>query len=197
MNRIEFIKTLSSQLSYTMKPEEVRELVDYYDEIILDSMEEGLSEEQAISKLDTPDQIIDAIKGTPLEVTLPVSKKLTPYLLLFLVIGFPLWGSLALAACLLVFSLYLLIWCIPLVTGALAFAGIFGGLVSAVLSPFALMDGFHIAITQLGIGLLLFGGGTLISLLTYSISQSVITCSKAFSDFLKLRLFHQRSVLNL
>lgn len=196
MNRIEFIKSLSSQLSYTMKPEEVRELVDYYDEIILDRMEEGLSEEEAVSKLDTPDQIIDAIKGTPLEIKLPVSKKLTPYLFLLLVLGFPLWGSLALAASLLVLSLYLLIWCIPLITGALAFAGVFGGLVSAVLSPFALLDGFHIGITQLGIGLVLFGAGTLITLLTFTISRSVITFSKKFSNYLKQRLFNQRSVLN-
>lgn len=67
MNRIEFIKTLSSHLSYVMRPEEVRELVDYYDEMILDLMEEGMTEEQAVSQLDTPEQIIDSVKGAPLE----------------------------------------------------------------------------------------------------------------------------------
>ena len=53
-SRIEFIKELSNELSYIMKPNEVKELVDYYDEMILDLMEDGLSEEEAVSRVDSP-----------------------------------------------------------------------------------------------------------------------------------------------
>ncbi|MEC6748665.1 DUF1700 domain-containing protein [Marinilactibacillus sp. XAAS-LB27] len=197
MNRIEFIKTLSSHLSYVMRPEEVRELVDYYDEMILDLMEEGMTEEQAVSQLDTPEQIIDSVKGTPLEWDLPVSKKFSPYLVMLLILGFPLWGSLGLAGILLVFSLYVVIWCIPVMTGALAFAGVAGGLASTILSPLALMDGFHIGFTQLGIGLMLFGAGLLITLITISISKRFVRYSQKTTNYFKEKVFHKRGAISL
>ncbi|WP_225743185.1 DUF1700 domain-containing protein [Marinilactibacillus sp. Marseille-P9653] len=197
MNRIEFIKTLSSQLSYIMRPEEVRELVDYYDEMILDLMEEGMTEEKAVSQLDTPEQIIDSVKGTPLEWNLPISKKFSPYLVILLILGFPLWGSLGLAGILLVFSLYVVIWCIPVITGALAFAGVAGGLASTILSPLALMDGFHIGLTQLGIGLMLFGAGLLITLITISISKRFVRYSQKTTNYFKEKIFHQRGAFSL
>lgn len=193
-NRIEFIKELSNQLSYVMKPNEVRELVDYYDEMILDLMEEGMSEEEAVNKLDSPEKIRESIKGTPLEINLPISKKFSPYLVALLVLGFPLWGSLALALLLLVLSVYIVIWCLPFATGAIGFAGVVGGIVSAILSPLALMDGFHIGVTQLGLGLLLFGIGLITTLFTISISKKFITYSQNLTSYLKKQIFQQRSV---
>lgn len=192
-SRIEFIKELSNQLSYIMKPNEVKELVDYYDEMILDLMEEGLSEEEAVSRLDSPEKIKESIKGTPLEINLPISKKFSPYLMALLILGFPLWGSLLLALALIILSIYIVIWCVPLTTGAIGFAGLVGGLVGTVFSPLALMDGFHIGITQFGLGLLLFGIEMLATLFTVSISKKVIVKSQNLTNHLKNQLLLKRS----
>ncbi|MFL2071692.1 DUF1700 domain-containing protein [Marinilactibacillus psychrotolerans] len=192
-NRIEFIKELSNQLSYIMKPNEVKELVDYYDEMILDLMEEGLSEEEAVSRLDSPEEIKESIKGTPLEINLPISKKSSPYLIALLILGFPLWGSLVLALGLIILSIYIVVWCIPLVTGAIGFAGLVGGIVGTVFSPLALMDGFHIGVTQLGVGMLLFGVGMLATMFTINISKKVIINSQNLTNHLKSQLLFKRS----
>ncbi|WP_208559221.1 DUF1700 domain-containing protein [Marinilactibacillus kalidii] len=197
MNRIEFIKTLSSKLSYVMKPEEVRELVDYYDEMILDLMEEGMSEEKAVSQLDSPESIIESIKGTPLEFKFPIRKKVSPLWMVLLIAGFPLWGSLALAGIMIVMSIYILIWCIPFLAGSLAFAGVLGGLVSVVLSPLATFDGLHIGLTQFGIGLFLFGAGILFTMLTLSMSKTFIAYSQSMTNKIKKILFNQRSVVSI
>ena len=41
MNRVEFIKELSNHLAYEVRPSEVHRLIEYYDEMILDLMEDG------------------------------------------------------------------------------------------------------------------------------------------------------------
>lgn len=43
MERVDFIKELAAELSYKTKPREIHQLIDYYDEMIEDLIEEGLS----------------------------------------------------------------------------------------------------------------------------------------------------------
>ena len=40
MDRITFIKSLAAELAYKTKPSEIHHLIDYYDEMIQDLMEE-------------------------------------------------------------------------------------------------------------------------------------------------------------
>ena len=49
MDRITFIKSLAAELAYKTKPSEIHHLIDYYDEMIQDLMEEGLSEVMPIT----------------------------------------------------------------------------------------------------------------------------------------------------
>ncbi|MDT2680346.1 HAAS signaling domain-containing protein [Enterococcus gallinarum] len=53
MDRITFIKSLAAELAYKTKPSEIHHLIDYYDEMIQDLMEEGLSEVEAVARLGT------------------------------------------------------------------------------------------------------------------------------------------------
>lgn len=115
MNRVEFIKELSNYLTYEARPNEVHRLIEYYDEMILDLIEDGYSEKQAVARLGDPKQLAYEAAGIPTEVHVPC--KLNWFWLILLIIGFPLWGSIALAVFLILFSIDLLIWCIPF-TGA-------------------------------------------------------------------------------
>lgn len=56
MNKSTFFKMLKKELR-TLKPAELQKNISYYEEIIADMMENGLSEEAAIAKIGTPKKI--------------------------------------------------------------------------------------------------------------------------------------------
>jgi len=49
MNRVDFIKALAAELSEKVRPSEIHQLINYYDEMIEDLMEEGYTEEEAVT----------------------------------------------------------------------------------------------------------------------------------------------------
>ena len=88
MNRVEFIKELSNHLAYEVRPSEVHRLIEYYDEMILDLMEDGYSERAAVKKLGDPKQLAYEAAGIPTEVHVP--RKFNWLWITLLVLGFPL-----------------------------------------------------------------------------------------------------------
>lgn len=62
MKKLEFINELGGALS-VLPPEEVRPILDYYMEIIADRMEDGLTEEAAISSLGPIDELAKKAAG--------------------------------------------------------------------------------------------------------------------------------------
>lgn len=67
---------------------------------------------EPLSKLGDPKQLAYEAAGIPTEVHVP--RKFNWLWITLLVLGFPLWGSLALAAFLILLSIDIVIWCIPL-----------------------------------------------------------------------------------
>lgn len=192
MNRVEFIKELSNYLAYEVRPSEVHRLIEYYDEMILDLMEDGYSEKQAVAKLGDPQQLAYEVAGIPTEVRVP--RKLNWLWITLLIIGFPLWGSLALTGFLILFSIDLLIWCIPLMGTCLAAGTIIGGVAAALTSPFVLFDSIFMGITQLGVGMLLFGGGLLCMWLTYKFSAVFINMHQNLMRLIRRNIFQRKVV---
>lgn len=192
MNRVEFIKELSNYLAYEVRPSEVHRLIEYYDEMILDLMEDGYSEKQAVAKLGDPKQLAYEAAGIPTEVRVP--RRLNWLWIILLIIGFPLWGSLALAAFLILFSIDLLIWCIPFTGACLAAGTIIGGVAAALTSPFVLFDSVFMGFTQLGVGMLLFGGGLLCMWLTYKFSAVFINMHRALMRLIRRNIFQRKVV---
>lgn len=185
MDRVSFIKELTNELAYEVRPSELHQLIDYYDEIILDLMEEGYTEEEAVAKLDDPRKIAQEVAGMPPEIEVKTPIRMQPWLILILILGFPLWGSLLFSGLMVLLSAYLVIWCIPFCTGVFGVAALIGGLTSAIFSPFALQDGLFILLTQFGIGMLFFGLGLLFLLLTYKISGAFIRVSRNLTFWIK------------
>lgn len=194
MNRVEFIKELSNHLTYEVRPSEVHRLIEYYDEMILDLMEDGYTEKQAVARLGDPKQLAYEAAGIPTEVHVP--RKLNWFWLILLIIGFPLWGSIALAVFLILFSIDLLIWCIPFTGACLAAGTIIGGVAAALASPFVLFDSIFTGLTQLGVGMLLFGGGLLCMWLTYKFSAVFITMHRGLMRLIRQNIF-QREVVEV
>ena len=138
MNKQEFANKLRKGL-IGLPQADIEERVSFYIEIIDDRMEEGLSEEDAVCEIGDVDEIISqTITDIPLAKL--VKEKITPkknlkaWEIVLLVLGSPIWLSLAIAAMAIIFSIYISLWSVIISLWAVfvSFVACFvGGLVSA------------------------------------------------------------------
>lgn len=180
MNRKQFIAELWELIPSTVSTLEKSVLVDYYDEMIKEYVADGYSEEEAVLMMDAPEEIV-ANEGL---IPQAPRKTISWVMILLLVIGFPLWGSIVLTLVLLAFTAYLLIWTPLLVTGSLGVGFGGGGIAAMFVSIFALQDGLGIAVTQFGMGMIFFAVGILLSLLTIKFSGTILKATGQVTMFL-------------
>ena len=114
MNKAEFLTELKKGLS-GLPEEDVSERLQFYAEMIDDRMEEGLSEEQAVAGAGSVSEIVSqTVAETP--ITKIVKEKMKPgrtlkgWEIALLILGFPLWFPLLLAAGAVVLGLYIVLW---------------------------------------------------------------------------------------
>jgi len=111
MNKNEFIEELSSVLSGIPNIEK-QKAIDYYSEILDDRIEDGLSEEAAVSDLDSIEIIREKILT---EIPLPLilkehaSKPVNTLSVILIILGFPVWFPLIIAALAILFAFYITI----------------------------------------------------------------------------------------
>lgn len=191
MDRIDFIEVLADELSYRVKPSEIHQLINYYDEIIDDLMDDGFSEQEAVAKLGDPKKLAKEAAGVE-EIEIEVPRRFNPLVIILLIIGFPLWGSLLFAFLMVLLSVYIVIWCLPFTTGTIGVSFVFGGIVAAVLSPFLMMDALFMGVTQLGVGMLLFGLGLISLVFTWSISGFFLKATRNLTIWTKNLIFKPR-----
>ena len=138
MRKQEFIATLRARLS-GLPPKETEECVGFYSEMIDDRMEEGLSEEDAVSEIGSVDTIISQIVAdTPLSKLIKEKtpkRRLGVWEIVLLVLGSPIWISLLIAAFAVILSLYISLWALIISLWAVfgSFIGCaLGSIVSAI-----------------------------------------------------------------
>lgn len=182
MNKQEFLYQLEEGL-IRLDASERDQFVLYYDELIEDYLEDGASEEEAVNKLGKPSRIASKILEEAFEEgSFRQKKRLSPLMVMLLIIGFPLWGSILLTAILLVLTVYIIIWCLPFTTGMFAVIGLAASIFSVCASFFALQDGLYIAVTQMGISIFILGLSLLSGLATKNMADHFIKASKGFSS---------------
>ncbi len=162
MNKEEFLAELRSGLA-GLPRDDIDERVSFYAEIIDDRIEEGLSEAEAVAGLGPVGEIVSQIiADTPFTklVLEKVSSKraLRAWEIVLLVLGFPLWFPLLVAAGAVLLALYVVVWALIVTIFAveLAFlASVIGEFVAAVV---ALAKGSVLAAAA-ALGLALFCAG--------------------------------------
>ena len=137
MRKQEFLDKLHRGLS-GLPHDEIRERLNFYREMIDDRMEEGLSEEEAVAAVGSIDEIVaQAVAETPFtkiaKERIHRDRQLSGTAILLLVLGAPLWFSLAVAAVSIVFSLYISLWAVII--------SIWAVFVSVVVSSIAVIAG--------------------------------------------------------
>ena len=180
MKKAEFLKELNIKLK-CLSESERKKFILYYEEIIEDYIENGYTEEEAIEHVGNPNRIAEDIKNQESEIhqTMPTAKKVGIGVLLLL--GFPLWGSLLLAGILLVLSGYILIWCLPFMSGTLsigffvsALINVFGAFIMIIKNP-------AVGIMQFGFGIASVGIAILLGIATLYLVKQFIVVTKKFT----------------
>ena len=168
MTKEEFLRTLKAELE-KQSISNIESMIEYYDEMICDRMEDGMSEEAAVESMDSiPEIVHEAVldKSVPALVKERVKKSRENaeksgwgWLWITLaIIGFPIWLPLVLTAVILAFTFFIVFWVLvaTLFIILLAF-GISGIACLIAIVPALIYSGIPTAIASVGAGLVLIG----------------------------------------
>jgi len=171
MTKRQFLDELRARLS-SLPQLDIEKTIAFYSEMIDDRMDDGLTEEEAVSKMESPaviaNRIISESNYPPVIVNQQPQKQkqkgnYTALWITLAVLGFPIWGSLLLTFICVVLTVYISIWAviISLFAAAIALAVsavgcmIAGAAVSSS-SVFAFIFSIGAALVCAGISILMF-----------------------------------------
>lgn len=111
MTKLNFLLSLHEKLS-DLPQKEVEERLNFYSEAIEDRMEEGFSEEDAVSAVGTVDEIVAQIIADISTATKESKTKghHKAWVIVLLALGAPLWLSLLIATFAVILSLFVSLW---------------------------------------------------------------------------------------
>lgn len=116
MRKKAFLDRLAKGL-YGLPENEIIDRRAFYEEMINDYMEEGLSEDEAVAKIGPIKNVVSQIiSETPITTLIKEkvkpTRKLAAWEIVLIVIGSPLWLSLAIALFAVFFSIYIVLWAV-------------------------------------------------------------------------------------
>ena len=139
MNKEGFINELRQRLTGLPQPD-IDERISFYDEMIDDRVEDGMSEEEAVARIGPIDSVVDQIMSE-----IPLSKlvkqkvkpkrKMKTWEIVLLACGSPVWVPLLIAFCAVAFALYIVLWALVICVYAvdICFAACSaGGMISSI-----------------------------------------------------------------
>lgn len=172
MTKQEYLDKLRNRLE-AVHCVNINSMLDYYEEMINDRIEDGMSEEEAVADMETPEKIIEqVVEDMPMPAVVSAkvkssrseaSQKGLSWLWITLaIVGFPIWLPLLLTFFILVASVYIMFWAMTVVVYSveLSFAAaVIGGIV-LIGAAFAGLAPFVLIIPAIG-AILLFTGLTI------------------------------------
>ena len=116
MTKQEFLARLREGLR-GLPEADIEERLTFYGEMLEDRMEEGLSEEEAVSAAGSVEEIVrQAVADIPFakiaKERIRPKKRLNAWEIVLLTLGSPIWLSLGIAAAAVVFALYAALWAV-------------------------------------------------------------------------------------
>lgn len=162
MTKLNFLLLLQDKLS-GLPQDDIEERLTFYSEMIDDRMEDGLSEEDAVSAVGTVDEIVaQVVAEIPLvkiaKERIKSKRRLSAGKIVLLALGCPIWLSFGIAAFAVILSLYISLWSVIIslwaVFVSLAACSI-GGLVAGIV--FVTGDNFLTGIAMIGAGFVCVG----------------------------------------
>lgn len=183
MNKQEFFEKISSKLE-GLPEEDIKKSLDYYNEMIEDRIEEGLSEEEAVEAMGSPEEIAEQIL---MDTSLPklVKAKVKPkrplavWEIVLIVLGFPVWFPLLAAFGVVLLSVYIVIWSVILVLFSVDLALAVSG-VSTIIGSIAMIfcSSIQQGLYYFGFGLLMCGLAVMLFFGSIYTTKKIIVLSK-------------------
>lgn len=155
MTKIEYLAKLKRALRVVKSDERSKSLA-YFSEVIDDRMEDGISEEEAISELESIEAAASRIIAEA-EAQGQLKPKRSVLQIVLIVLGFPLWFPLLLTVAIVVIVMYCLVWVLIGVLFAVCLSLTIGGIASIFALFFS--GSFMAAFACLGAGLVCVGLG--------------------------------------
>jgi len=189
MTKSEFLQLLSEKLSQ-LPAAEIERSVSYFSEIIDDRIEDGFSEEEAVAKLDSIDDISEQILcempiTAIVKTKIKSSKKPSTLQLVLIILGIPFWLPVLIAVFSVIMSVYIVIWSVIISLFAVIFALVLSGIITIALSPFLFAQDPSYLLVQIGISLVCAGIGAVLFFPCVRLSSLLIKQTVSFSKFLK------------
>ena len=193
MNKQEYLEAIRSRIC-AMPADDVNRFMDYYSEMIDDRVEDGLSEEEAVADMGSPDAAVEQIlEDMPL--TKLVKEKIKPkhelkaWEVVLIVLGSPVWIPLLITALVLLLTLWIVAFALLIsfyaVVLSFVAAGI-GGLICAI--PLFIANSPYTAVLMLGAALIGVGIAILFVVSVKPVTVGIFKVCKASLNGIK-RMF--------
>lgn len=183
MNKQAFLSALRDKLS-GLPEDDIKQSIDYYNEILEDRIEEGLSEEDAVSALGPIEEIVSQILSETslsklVKAKVKPKRTLKTWEIVLLIAGSPIWVPLLIAAASILLAVYIVLWAVILVlySVVLSFAA---GTAAGLLGFFASLasGSFAQGFAFLGAGLFCSGIAILLLLGFNQVTRNILNLSK-------------------
>ncbi len=162
MNKQEFLAELKAGLA-GLPQKDIEDQLNFYSEMIDDRMEEGFSEEKAVSTFGLIDEIVkNLIADTSLikiaKERINSKTKFNIWEIILLVLGSPIWISILIAAVTVIFSLYISLWSV-IVSFWSIFVSFIGASLGMIVGGIIILckSDFFIGIAMIGVCFILAG----------------------------------------
>lgn len=200
MNKRVFLDELKKGLC-GLPQEEIEERIAFYEEMIDDRTEEGLSEEDAVNEVGSVDEIITQILSE-IPITKIVKEKMKPRRRLnaleitLLAVGSPIWLSLLLAVFAVVISLYVSLWSV-----IISLWSVFAAFSACVLGGIVASVGFFVGgygftgIVMVAMAIICAGLSVFFFFACKYITKAMVICSKKSVLAIKKRVIGKECML--
>ncbi|MDY3845958.1 MAG: DUF1700 domain-containing protein [Eubacteriales bacterium] len=190
MTKNEFISALREKLKGYPK-EDIERSAEYYCEIIDDRIEDGMSEEDAVSEIGSVnDAAAQAVSGISLpkiiKERISPSHELRIWEIILIALGSPIWFSLCIAAICVFFSVYAVIWSLVIAMFATELALVVSVPACIVAAFGYLISGTGMGcVLSIGIALLCAGIAVVLFIANLYIVKTTLRMSKRFLNTVK------------
>ena len=183
MNKEMFLEELKRKL-IGLPQADIDERLAFYSEMIDDRIEDGLTEEEAVAKVGSVDEIVAQIMSE-IPLTKLVKEKVKPkrslrvWEIVLIVLGFPVWFPLLIAFLAIVFAVYVVIWSLAIAVYAVTL-GITVSAVACIPGTIICIIAHRLiaAVFCLGAGVLLAGIAILLFFACIGITKGMLKLTK-------------------
>ena len=190
MTKQEFLLELKKALN-GLSQNEINERLNFYSEMIDDRIEEGISEEDAVSAVGDAEEIAEQIiLETPLlklaKERIKPKRRLTALEIVLLILGFPIWLSVGISIFAVILSLYICVWTVVFSLWAVfvsLVASGFGVILAGIV--FSLNENILSGIASIGAGIACLGISIFAFFACKAATKGVLILTKKIALFTK------------